>query len=146
MTDINNIVLVGRLVKDPQVRYSATGTPILRATVAVNESIKKNNEWQDYANFFDFTAFGNTASNCEKYLRKGSQIAVNGTLRQTRWADKTTNQARSKIEIIASSIQFLSKSESSGTAESNNYVPIQDPWSDADISQDNSLFSSDIPF
>lgn len=145
MTDINSIVLVGRLVKNPEIRYSATGTAVLRGSIAVNESIKKNNDWQNYANFFDFVAFGNTASNCEKYLKKGSQIAVVGSLRQTRWTDKTTNQNRSKIEIMATSIQFLStKSESSEISQNNDYVPPEDPW--AGENQDNNYFSEDIPF
>lgn len=144
MTDINNVVLVGRLVKNPEVRYSAAGTAVLRASIAVNESIKKNNDWQNYANFFDFVAFGNIASNCEKYLKKGSQIAVSGSLRQTRWQDKTTNQSHSKIEIMATSIQFLSKTESSETKQNDGYVPPADPW--AGENQDNNFYSEDIPF
>ena len=154
MTDLNNIVLVGRLVKNPEVRYSATGTPVLRVSIAVNESVKKNNDWQDYVNFFDIVAFGNIASNCEKYLKKGSQIAINGSLRQNRWTDKNTNQKHSKVEIMATSIQFLGKSENEpqkpNTVNANEntpaYTPIVDPWSDTGILQDENFFSNDIPF
>lgn len=161
MTDLNNVTLIGRLVANPEVRYSATGTPVLRVSIAVNESIKKNNDWQNYANFFDIVAFGNIASNCEKYLKKGSQIAINGSLRQSRWTDKNTNQKHSKVEIMATSIQFLGKSENdsnSNTVNTNTnvngnipaYTPITDPWSQTDILQGENFFSNDnndgIPF
>lgn len=106
--DLNSVVLIGRLVKDPEVRYTPSGTPVTRISIANGERIKQNNEWTDFTNFFDITIWGNQASNCEKYLRKGSQIAVNGTLRQNRWTDPATNQTRSRVEVIANSVQFLS--------------------------------------
>ena len=116
------------------------------------ERIKQNNEWTDFTNFFDVTIWGNQASNCEKYLRKGSQIAINGSLRQNRWTDPATNQTRSRVEVIANSIQFLSPASgqnmqggqasypqnNSGVAnmptqpstpKNNGFIP--DPWGDA---------------
>lgn len=151
--DLNSVVLVGRLVKDPEVRYTPSGTPVARISIANGERIKQNNEWTDFTNFFDVTIWGNQASNCEKYLRKGSQIAINGSLRQNRWTDPATNQTRSRVEVIANSIQFLSpasgqnmqggqvnypQNNNSGVAnmptqpstpKNNGFIP--DPWGDA---------------
>lgn len=111
MRDINQINIIGRLTKEVEIKYTTTGVAICNFSIANNESIKKNDKWEDYANFFDCQAFGNLADTCNKYLKKGNQVCISGSLHQDRWNDKTTNQARSKIVIKISDIQFLTKPE-----------------------------------
>lgn len=148
--DLNRVTLVGRLVRDPEVRYTPNGTPVARISIANGERFKQNNEWKDYANYFDVVIWGNQAVNCEKYLKKGSQVAIDGTLRQNRWTDAGTNQTRSRVEIIAQSVQFLSSAgSSSGSGQTQGQGGgfsgdreqtqpksgfIQDPWGDSGFS------------
>lgn len=110
--DLNHVVLIGRLVKPPEIKYTASGQAIAKFSIACNDSYKQGDERKEYANFFDINVWGNQAVNCEKYLKKGSQVAINGTLRQNRWQDKQSGQTRSKIEITANSVQFLGKGKS----------------------------------
>ena len=143
--DINQVTLIGRLVKDPEIKYTASGTPVTKFSIANNNSYSQNNEQVDAVNYFDINVWGNQAVSCEKYLKKGSQVAIIGSLRQNRWTDKATNQTRSKIEITANSVQFLSPaSQGSGSTDfkpsthepsnnsniNNNTGMIDDPWND----------------
>jgi len=141
--DTNIVVLIGRLVRDPEMRYTSNGTAVVKFSIAVGEKFKQNNEWQDYTNFFDVTVWGNQAVNCEKYLKKGSQVNVSGSLKQTRWVDKTNNQNRAKVEVIANTIQFLSLQPTNDTGNkpaqkpatkqpqpNNQNDSVPDPWGD----------------
>lgn len=162
--DLNHVSIIGRLVKDPEIKYTTSGVPVTKFSIANNTSYMQNNELVEYVNYVDINVWGNQAVNCEKYLKKGSQVAINGVLRQNRWNDKTTGQTRSKIEITANSIQFLSpasgsqdvknSSKNAGTSNSpvNNGI-IEDPWNDSSKNDnidnfDNQSIESDddIPF
>ncbi|HOJ63591.1 MAG TPA: single-stranded DNA-binding protein [Spirochaetota bacterium] len=105
--DLNSVVIIGRLVQKPELKYTTNGIPIAKFSIANNTSYMQNNERKNYVNYFDLTVWGNQAINCEKYLKKGSLVAVEGHLRQNRWTDPTTNKTLSKVEIIANSVQFL---------------------------------------
>ncbi|HBD95072.1 MAG: hypothetical protein A2015_02240 [Spirochaetes bacterium GWF1_31_7] len=172
--DTNSIVIIGRLVRDPEIRYTPSGTAVCKFSIANGETIKQNNEWKDYTNFFDVVVFGNQAINCEKYLKKGSKISVVGSIKQNRWEDKTTNQARSKVDIQCREIMFLTpandgNNQTSTTSaepdkqqkivnkpaqkpnreDNNEYVP--DPWADASDTYDSIEWpmqngDDDIPF
>jgi single-strand DNA-binding protein len=112
MTDINSLVIVGRLTRDcgsdPNGRdftYTQGGMCIARVSIAVNRSQKQNGQWVDVANFFDVTIFGKTAENLKPYFVKGRQIVVSGHLQQERWKDQN-GQNKSKISIIADDVQL----------------------------------------
>ncbi len=171
--DINHVFLIGRLVKDPEIKYTASGMPVTKFTIANNVSYVQNNEKKEYVNFFDINIWGNQAVNCEKYLKKGSQVAIEGSLRQNKWTDAATGQNRSKIEVTANTVQFLSPAGGQGQQQmqnagssgqfqqnkpsvnnGNNSGFIEDPWNDKnnDVFIDNDPFSDsvdnkdDIPF
>ena len=162
--DLNHVSIIGRLVKDPEIKYTTSGVPVTKFSIANNSSYMQNNELVEYVNYVDINVWGNQAVSCEKYLKKGSQVAINGVIRQNRWNDKTTGQTRSKIEITANSVQFLTpasgsqdaKTGSKNTGTSNfpeNNGIIEDPWNDSskndniDNNDNQSIESDDdIPF
>src|SRR4030043_35493 len=132
--DLNFFTCIGRVTKDPELKYLPSGMQVTNFSLAVNDSCKKNDKWEDYANFFDVTVFGKSGENCASYLKKGSQVAITGSLRQNRWQDKN-QQYRSKINIIANTVQFLTPSNKSKNSNTDNIVDnfdgeIQDPWKD----------------
>lgn len=117
--DLNHVVVIGRLVRDPELKYTASGLAIAKFSIANNVSYTQNNELKESVNYFDITVWGNQAINCEKFLNKGSQVAIDGSLRQNTWVDKTTGQNRSKVEINANSVQFLGQPKNQN---SQNYT------------------------
>lgn len=135
--DLNQISIIGRLVREPEIRYIANGTPITKFSIANNTVFMQNNEKKEMVNYFDIIVWGNQAINCEKYLKKGSQVAIVGSLRQNRWTDKTSGQNRSKVEITANVVQFLTKNENNPNAQQQQNAVNQifnDPFQeDADI-------------
>ena len=117
--DLNLVVIIGRLVKNPEIKYTTSGQPVTKFSIANNFTFVQNNEKKEYTSYFDINVWGNQAVVCEKYLKKGSQVAVTGSLRQNRWNDKASGQTRSKVEITASSIQFLTP-QAGGAGMSGN--------------------------
>ncbi len=157
-SDINSVVIVGRLTRDAELRYLNTGTAVASISIAVNRSKKEGDQWISEANFFDVTYFGKGAEAIKPYLTKGTQIAVQGSLRQDRWEKE--GQKFSRVNILADSIELLgsrSNSQNSNNADSfggyqqrsysqnqsssNGYEQSQDSFGD-----DNSGFPEDIPF
>jgi single-strand DNA-binding protein len=111
MTDINNIVLTGRLTKDGtenQFRYVRTNTAVMNFSIAVNKSRKQaDGSYASSASFIDCTIFGKTAENMKQYFRKGGKVAVVGSLEQQTWTNKDGSKG-SKIVVIVSNVQLLS--------------------------------------
>lgn len=106
--DLNQVIIIGRLTKNPEIKYTASGLPVAKMSIANNGGlVGQGNEKKEIVSYFDVTVWGNQAVNCEKYLKKGSQIAVDGHLRQNRWVDQTTGKNQSKVEIVANGVQFL---------------------------------------
>ena len=103
--DINHVVLVGRLTRDAELRYTNSGMAISKFSVAVNRRKRSGEQWEDEASFFDITYFGKAAEAVNQYLGKGKQIAIDGELRQNRW--EQDGQSRSKVEIVANNVQLL---------------------------------------
>lgn len=109
MASLNRVVLVGNLTRDPELRYLPSGTPVCNLGIAVNSRRKDSDgQWIEEANFFDIAAFGKQAENCSQFLAKGSQVAVDGRLRSRSW-ETNEGQKRSKVEVVADSVQFLGK-------------------------------------
>lgn len=112
MADINQVVLVGRLTRDAELKYTNSGAAICKFSLAINRRRKNGEEWVDEANFFDITLFGRQGESLSRYLQKGKQVAVQGELRQERW--EQDGQSRSKVGIYANNIQLLGGNASGG--------------------------------
>ena len=103
----NKIILIGNLTKDPELRYTPQGTPVASFRLAVNYRYKQADEVKQETTFIDNVVFGKQAESCSKYLNKGSSVLVEGRLQERKW--ESNGQQRSKFEVIAQSVRFLSK-------------------------------------
>ena len=117
-TDINLVVLVGRLTRDAMLRYSSSGAGFLSFTVAVNRS-KRNADgsWTDEPSFIDCVYFGQNSQSISQYLVKGKQVAVQGELRQSKW--ETDGQQRSKLDVVVNTLSLLSGGNQGQTTGGN---------------------------
>ena len=141
--DINRVVLVGRLTRDPELRHLPSGSPVLQLGLAVNGRQKDaSGNWVDKPNFFDVKLFGNRAESLAQHLAKGRRIGVDGRLDWSSW-EAQDGSKRSKVEIVAFDIQFL---DSRGDAEAQpQYVPTSDVAANQDDFAPAGV-DDDIPF
>jgi single-strand DNA-binding protein len=105
MADVNHVVLVGRLTRDAELKYTPSGFPISTFSLAINRNKKNGDTWVEEPHYFDVELFGKSAESLKTYLVKGKQIAVEGELRQDRW--EQDGQKRSKVKIAANNVQLL---------------------------------------
>ena len=103
----NKIILIGNLTKDPELRYTPQGTPVASFRLAVNHKYKQSDEVKQETMFIDNVVFGRQAESCSKFLNKGSSVLVEGRLQERRW--ESNGQQKSKFEVIAQSVRFLSR-------------------------------------
>ena len=115
--NINRVVLVGNLTRDPELRHTPGGTPVCNLGIAVNGRRRdESGNWVDKPNFFRISVFGNQAENCAQYLSKGRPVAIDGRLEWREW-ETQDGAKRQAVDIIADSVQFLgSREEGSGGA------------------------------
>lgn len=112
--NFSRVILLGRLTRDPEVRYTTGGTAVTTLSLAVNRRIKRNDVWEEEVSFFDIVVFGRRAETCAEYLKKGRQALVEGDLVQRRW-ETQEGQKRSKVEVNARDVQFLGGRDNAGT-------------------------------
>ena len=124
MTDINSVVLVGRITKDVgsderSFSYIGNGTAKAVVNIAVNRGVKKGDKWEDEASFFDVVIWGKTAENLKPRLTKGKQISVMGFLKQDRW--EKDGQKQSKIYINAEQVEIPNDSKKDAEKVANAF-------------------------
>ena len=107
---INTSMISGNIGRDPEMRASQSGTSILSFPVAVNERVKKGEEWTEYTNWIGVVVFGRRADSLGKILAKGMKVAVSGHLHYSSWDDKSGNK-RSKLELIADDVDIMQRKE-----------------------------------
>ncbi|MDA8387536.1 MAG: single-stranded DNA-binding protein [Nitrospiraceae bacterium] len=112
----NKVIFAGNLTRDPELRYSAQGTPICNFSLAVNSRVKQASEWKEETLFIDVVVFGKQAEPCSQYLSKGRPALVEGRLRERRW--EKDGQQRSKFEVLAQGVRFLGSPGGKRQAES----------------------------
>jgi len=118
--DINHVILVGRLTRDPELTYTPSGTAVCRFSIAVNRSSGPNSEnsGDNSTSYFNIVTWNKTAEICKEYLSKGKQVGIDGRLQQRRWEGQDGIK-RSTVEIVASNVQFFGPSRNtSGSQES----------------------------
>jgi single-strand DNA-binding protein len=120
---INKAIIVGNLGRDPEVRYTANGSAVANVTVATSESWKdkQSGERQERTEWHRVVFFGRLAEIAEEYLKKGSQVYIEGSIRTQKWQDKESGQDRYTTEIVARDMQMLGSrgAEASGASDDN---------------------------
>lgn len=111
-------ILIGRLGRDPELRYTAGGTAIANFPVACDRSFKKEGEAKRDTTWMDVVCFGKRAEVCSQYLHKGSLVFVEGEIQTRSW--ESDGVKRYKTEVVASEVKFLSKKE--GSSGGSDYV------------------------
>lgn len=113
---INRVNITGNLTRDPELRSTTSGMSVLKLGVAVNDRRKnqQTGEWEDSPNFVDVTVFGARAEALSRFLSKGSKVAIEGKLRWSQWENQQ-GEKRSKLEVVADEIEFLSPRDGSST-------------------------------
>jgi len=142
MANINRVVLVGNLTKDPELRSTPSGTPVCSLRIAVNSRRRdESGQWIDKPNYFSVSVFGNQAESCSQYLSKGRPVAVDGRLDWREWQAQDGSK-RESVEIVAESVQFLgSRGDAGGEPQ---FVPAGAAAESADFPT--SAADDDIPF
>jgi single-strand DNA-binding protein len=149
MVDLNHVVLIGRLTRDSELKYTANGQAVCKFSIAVNRRKKNGDQWVDEPNFFDIVLWGRQGESLNQYLVKGKLVGVDGELRQDRW--EQDGQNRSKVEIVANNIQLLggapgasSFGGSSSFGGNSSSGPARQDSPSAPAGDDG--FADDIPF
>ena len=150
MADLNHVVLIGRLTRDAELKYTAGGQSVCKFSIAVNRRKKNGDQWEDEANFFDIVVWGRQGESLHPYLVKGKMVGVDGELRQDRW--QQDGQNRSKVEIVTNYLQLLGGGSSSGDRQNSQNAALANPADDTaretqvyNSSKDDG-FTDDIPF
>jgi len=142
---INKVLIIGRLGKDPDMRYAPSGTAIASFSVATNHSVKDaEGSWNEQTEWHNVKTFGRQAEFVGEYLKKGRQVFVEGRLQTSSWEDQS-GQKKYRTEIIASNVQFIgSKSES----EASGPAPAKDEPAPAEDNQapEPPAEEEDLPF
>ncbi len=151
---INRVVISGNLTRDPELRQTASGMPVLGFGVAVNDRRKnpQTGEWEDYPNFIDCTMFGARAESLARYLSKGAKVSIEGKLRWSQW--ERDGQKRNKIEVIVDDLEFMSSRNAApqdggyggGHGSAGGYAPTPAPASVPGVNTASSPYDDDIPF
>ncbi len=105
MASYNRVVLVGNLTRDPELRYIPSGTAVSEIGLAVNDRVKKGDQWVDETTFVDVTLWARTAEVANQYLTKGSSVLIEGRLKLDTW--EKDGQKRSKLRVVADKMQML---------------------------------------
>jgi len=108
MANLNKVMLLGNLTRDPELRHTPKGSAVADLGVAINRRVPDGNGgWRDETTFVDVTVWGASAENANKYLSKGRGVFIEGRLQMDSWDDKTTGQKRTKLKVVADNLQFL---------------------------------------
>ncbi len=124
MASFNKVILVGNLTRDPELRFTSSGKAIAKIGLAVNRVwTTETGEKKEDVTFVDVDMFGRTAETVSQYMRKGSPILIEGRLRLDQWDDKQTGQKRSKLGVVAETVQFLGSPRGGSGGESGAPAP-----------------------
>lgn len=103
---MNNVNIIGRLTRDPELRQIGSGTHLCKLSIAYNEYFTHNGERRENVSFFNVVIWGASGENANRYLSKGNRVAISGSLKQNTWQDQS-GQKRSSVDIIATRWQNL---------------------------------------
>ena len=117
MANLNKVMLIGNLTRDPELRVTPKGTAICTFSIAVNRKFKDDSGGErEEVTYVDIEAWGKSGENISKYCTKGRPLFVEGRLRLDQWEDKTTKEKRSRMKVVLENFQFLGGGRAEGGA------------------------------
>ena len=125
MASYNKVLLMGNLTRDPETRYLPSGMAVSEFGLAVNDRVKKGDEWVDRPTFVDITVFGRQAETAGEYLKKGSPAFVEGRLQLDSWETKE-GEKRNKLKVVAENVKFLGTGSGRGPGAPEGGPPAVD--------------------
>lgn len=149
---VNKVILLGNVGKDPEIKFAATGNAVASFSIATSERFKdKNGEWTDRTEWHNLVAFGKLAEIIRDYVKKGSKLYVEGSLRTQSWDDKASGQKRYKTEIVLNDISLLSgrgegEGGGGGSYSRGSSSSYDQRSSSDDLVQSTEITDDDIPF
>jgi single-strand DNA-binding protein len=151
MANLNRVLLIGNLTRDPEVRYTPKGTAVTDIGIAVNRVYSGDDgEKKEETTFVDVTLWGRQAEVAQEYLKKGRSVFIEGRLQLDTWDDKQTGQKRSRLRVVAENMQMLGsrgESESSSSpASSQRRTAPPPPQRQTPKDPDLDTEPDDIPF
>ena len=122
--NINRVVLVGNLTRDPELKHLPSGTALCSLRIAVNTRRKdESGQWTDKPNYFDISVWGNQGESCAQYLAKGRPVAIDGRLEWREWEATDGSGKCQAVEIVADNVQFLGTRGDAGDGGGGSFVP-----------------------
>lgn len=148
MASFNRVVLLGNLTRDIELRYIGNGTAVTDVGLAVNDRVKKNDQWVDETTFVDITLWGRTAEVANEYLSKGSSVLIEGRLKMESW--EKDGQKRTKLKVVGERMQMVGGKGGGGgggqSGGSSNRTASADPHEYSSASMDMMPPDDEIPF
>lgn len=130
MANLNRVILLGNLTRDPELRFTPAGKPVARLGLAVNRLPYTNEQGEkvEGVDFFNVVVFGRQAETVSQYLRKGSPVAIEGRLRSRQW-ETNDGQKRTAVEVAAQNVQFLGRpgEQAAGGAAPEEFADVDIP-------------------
>lgn len=140
---INKVILIGNVGKDPEVRYSSSGTPVAKFSLATNEKFKdRNNEWQERTEWHNVVAWQRLAEIVGEFVSKGTKLYVEGRLQTSCWEDGQSGERKYRTEVVVRELVLLS-STNNGTLDREQATAVPNPPSSVSEPADT---SEEIPF
>jgi single-strand DNA-binding protein len=142
-SDLNKATIIGRLTRDPELRYTQSGTSVCSFSIANNRTYVAGGEKKEQVSYFNCVAWAKTGEVIAEYCKKGQRIGIEGRLQQRSWDDQE-GKKRQTVEIVVDNFQFLSP-PSEGGGRPTPDMPAA-PSSDPAPNTDNPFSDEDIPF
>ena len=138
---VNKVILVGNVGQDPEVKYTPSGVPVARVSLATNERFKDgNDQWQDRTEWHSIVAWQRLAEIVGEYVRKGTKLYIEGKLQTTSWQDRQSGQKKYRTEIVARELVLL------GSRENGQNAATQAPHDKSGAGAASPIVDDDIPF
>ncbi|MFA6999556.1 MAG: single-stranded DNA-binding protein [Candidatus Paceibacterota bacterium] len=146
---LNKAILIGNLTRDPELKAIASGNKVCTFSIATNRTYKDSNGVrQEKTDYHNIVVWGKTAENVATYMKKGSQVLVEGRMETRSWDDAATNTKKYRTEIIADTVQFGAKSSGGSSSTSGSQAPTSKKEEEIDTIEypEEQINAEDIPF
>ena len=109
MANLNKVMIIGNVTRDPEIKYTPQGKAVTDVSIAVNRSYKVGEEKREEVTYVDVTLWGRTAETAAEYCKKGRAVYIEGRLQLDSWEDKTSGQKRNKLRVVGEDYQLLDR-------------------------------------